>query len=260
MEDVGGPELVQGQDLTYTSGEVTMRYTRTAPEPPAVADTLVLLVHGIGMGRLVFADMAPILSALGEVIAPDLPGFGDSPEPGSVTGIEQTARNLAEFIDTRAPRRVVLVGHSMGTQIVTQLAADRPELVAGLVLIAPTINRHERTARMQAWRMVQDLAGEGAKVLFLGLLEYVKTSPLWFVNKLRLMLAHRLEDVCPRVSIPVLVLRGETDKVSPRDWTREVARAFPRGRVGEIPGRGHEAIIKSPQPVASMILAYATEL
>lgn len=243
---------MEGSDRQYRRGEVTMAFT----EHPGAADRTFVLVHGIGMGRIVFAGVAERLAARGRVLALDLPGFGDSPEPGTETSLEETAEEVAHFVRTEATGAVTLVGHSMGTQIVAEIAVRHPALLDSLVLIAPTVNRHERTATRQAARMVQDLTGEGPKVLLMGLWEYAKTNPVWFLNKLRFMLRHRLEDLCPRIATPTLVLRGETDRVCPRGWVSEVARAIPDGTMREIPGRGHEAIIKSPEPVASMILDF----
>lgn len=244
-----------GADRTYELGDVTMAFTDT----PGEGDAVFVLVHGIGMGRVVFAGVGEVLSGRGRVLAVDLPGFGDSPEPGTAATLEETAEVVTRFIRDETPARVVLVGHSMGTQIVAEIALHHPELVEALVLIAPTVNRHERTAPKQALRMIQDLTGEGPKVLLLGLWEYAKTSPLWFLNKLRFMLKHRLEMICPRIGAPTLVLRGETDGVCPRGWVAEIATALPHGEMREIPGRGHEAIIKSPEPVASMILDFVSQ-
>lgn len=229
-----------------------MRFTDTrGPDGP-----VFVLVHGIGMGRVVFSEVGDVLAERGRVLAVDLPGFGDSPEPGSAATLEETAEVVARFIRDETTRPVVLVGHSMGTQIVAEIALHHPDIVESLVLIAPTVNRHERTVAQQAARLVQDVAGEAPKVLLLGLWEYAKTSPVWFVNKLRFMLGHRLERICPRIATPALVLRGETDRVCPRDWVAEVAALLPHGEMREIPERGHEAIIRSPEPVASMILDF----
>ncbi len=242
-------------DREYTLGEVTMAFT----DLRGSGDVVFVLVHGIGMGRIVYSETAEMLAGRGRVLAVDLPGFGDSPEPGSAATLTETAEVVAQFIRDESPRRVVLVGHSMGTQIVAEVAARHPELVDALVLIAPTVNRHERTAHQQALRMIQDLAGEGPKVLFTGLWAYAKTSPMWFINKLRFMLDHRIEDLCPEIEAPTLVLRGETDRVCPRDWVSEVASALPHGTMDEIPGRGHEAMIKSPEPAGSLILDFLAE-
>lgn len=231
--------------------------TPTLDKGHAHTATSFVVVHGIGMGRITFAEVAERLSAKARVIALDLPGFGDSPEPGSAASLEQTAEAVAQLVRDEVAGKTILVGHSMGTQIVAELAYRHPELVSGLVLIAPTVNRHERTAARQALRMVQDLGGEGPKVLLTGLIEYAKTNPRWYLNKLRFMLDHRIELLCPEIVVPALVLRGETDRVCPRDWVSEVAALLPRADMREIEGRGHEAIIKSPEPVASMILEFA---
>lgn len=246
-------------ERVYERGEVKMAFT----DLQGAGSSTFVMLHGIGMGRIVFAEVNEILAETGRVLAVDLPGFGDSPEPGSEASLEETAEVVAQFIRDEvrgigAAGGVVLVGHSMGTQIVAEIACRHPELVRALVLIAPTVNRYERTAVKQAVRMVQDLTGEGPKVLFLGLWEYAKTSPIWFLNKLRFMLNHSLENICTNISAPTLVLRGETDRVCPRKWVSEIARAIPHSKMDEIPGRGHEAIIKSPEPVASMIRDFLT--
>lgn len=243
---------MQAMDRTFASGEFVIRYTDT----PGARDTTYFLVHGIGMGRVVYSGVSEELAGSGRVIAVDLPGFGDSPEPGSEHSLEVTAAVLAKCIVELSTGPVVLVGHSMGTQIVAEVAANAPGLVSHLVLIAPTVNRYERRASTQALRMVQDLVGEGPKVLFLGMWEYAKTSPRWFVSKLRFMLDHKIELLCPRISVPTLVLRGETDRVCPRQWVQEVTDALPRAEMREIQGRGHEAIIKSSEPVASLICEF----
>ncbi|WP_336660194.1 alpha/beta fold hydrolase [Leucobacter sp. USHLN153] len=246
---------MEARDLSYTNGRVTMAYTET-PGPAVPDSRTYLLVHGIGMGRVVFAGVAEKLRGSGRVLAIDLPGFGDSPEPGSATSLEHTADVVAQFLRDRAPGRSVLVGHSMGTQIVAEIAARWPELAEAVVMIAPTVNRRERSAARQGLRMVQDLFGETPKVLLLGIWEYAKTSPLWYWRKLQFMLAHRIEHVCPKIGVPTLVLSGEEDRVCPPEWNAEVAAAVPESVSQLIPGRGHEAIIRSAEPVASMILSF----
>lgn len=250
-------------DRQYESDDITMVYADTGQDPrpvPGERERVFVLVHGIGMGRIVYQDVAPILATRGRVIALDLPGFGDSPEPGSATTIAQTAENLANFLRAEGLAPAILVGHSMGTQVVAELAATEPALVEGLVLIAPTINRWERKATTQALRMFQDMWGEGFKVLAIGVYEYFKTNPLWYFRKLAVMLEHRIEQTCAQVQVPTLVLYGETDRICPKPWADEVTQALPIAMAHPIPGRGHEAIIKSPEPVATMILEYVNTL
>ncbi len=229
-----------------------MAVTETAGPPEPV----FVLIHGIGMGRAVFTELANELAATGRVLALDLPGFGDSPEPGTAMSLEATAAGLADALASELPHGAVWVGHSMGTQIVAEVAVQRPDLVRALVLIAPTVDAAARTAPRQIWHMLQDLYGESPRVLLVGMWQYTKTSPLWFVRKLQFMLAHHLESICPRIAARTLVLRGAHDRVCPEPWTRSVAALIPHATFEQIPDRGHEAVIKSAEPVADMITAF----
>ncbi|HRQ00975.1 MAG TPA: alpha/beta fold hydrolase, partial [Terrimesophilobacter sp.] len=82
-----------------------------------------VLVHGIGMGRRVFTELAEKLAPQGRVYAIDLPGFGDSPEPASALSMSASGDFLAEFIRSIPNTKPTLVGHSMGTQVVVEAVA-----------------------------------------------------------------------------------------------------------------------------------------
>lgn len=244
--------MPETETLRYESGGATMVYTRSG-----VPGRAFVLVHGIGMGQRVFGDLATELGRTGTVYAVDLPGFGDSPEPGSAYSMEVSGDFLAGFIRDLDLADPVVIGHSMGTEVTVEAVARHPWISSCIVLIAPTVNRRERTVARQAVRMLQDLAGESPKVLGLGLVQYAKTGPRWFVRKLGFMLEHRVEETYPRVQAHALVLRGAKDRVCPRDWVQEVADLIPHATYTEVPGRGHEAMIRGADPVASLIVEHA---
>lgn len=235
---------VADQDIVYE--DVGVRGDRT-----------YVLVHGIGMGHSVFRALARELSTDGRVLALDLPGFGDSPEPSNPQSIAETGDLIVEFAKRLGAVDPVLVGHSMGTQVIVEAVARHPGFSDRVVLIAPTVNAAERSVRQQAWRLLQDLVDENPRVIWLGAIHYLKTGPRWFLRKLRIMLDHRIEDVLPHIGADVLVLRGADDRVCPHDWVAAVADLLPHGRMQEIPERGHEAMITNPDPVAGMIRAHA---
>jgi len=123
----------------------------------AASARTVVLVHGIGMGRKVFGDLVQHLDGEALVVALDLPGYGDAPEPTRTPTIERMADLVAAYLRHLGRGLVVLLGHSMGTQVVTETAARHPDTVDRLVLVAPTVDRHRRRALHQVWHSARDL-------------------------------------------------------------------------------------------------------
>jgi pimeloyl-ACP methyl ester carboxylesterase len=214
-----------------------------------------VLVHGIGMGRSVFADVGRILSRHGRVVGIDLPGYGEAPEPARTPTIERMADLVAAYLVERVEGRIVLVGHSMGTQVAVEVVARHHGLVSCLVLAAPTIDAHARRPGVQLARLIWDLLPESPRVILAGAREYLRAGP-HLRRKYRAMFVHRPETSFPRVDVPVLVLRGTRDRVAPRRWCREVVAALPDARLREIPDRGHETMIRDAAPAAARILAF----
>ena len=227
------------------------------PASPGGEPPTYVLIHGIGMGRTIFADLVTHLraSSPARVVAIDLPGYGEAPEPARVLTMERTADLIAAYLRSRSISRAVLVGHSMGTQVAVEVAARHPHSAEQLVLIGPTVNPRERTAVQQMLRLAQDLAVESPRVIFVGAREYVRAGP-HLRAKFRAMLVHRPETTYPRVLAPTLVLRGEHDRVCSRAWCRFVAASLPDGRMAEVVGHGHETMIRDAAPAAAIIRGF----
>jgi pimeloyl-ACP methyl ester carboxylesterase len=216
-----------------------------------------VLVHGLGMAHEYWNGLAEALEVHGRVIAVDMPGFGDSPAPSEPLSMAESGALLAELIVHEQLERPVLVGHSTGAQIVTETAAQHPELVGAIALIGLTVNPAERTLPKQALRFVQDVALSHPKVVAIGLKLYLETGPAWFTANLRPMIEHRMELVLPRVPVPALVIRAEHDSIVPRYWARGASRLLPAGRYVEVPGRGHETMVTAGAQVADLIARHA---
>lgn len=98
---------------------------------------VVLLVHGYTGSKENWFPLAGALKTRYRVIAPDLPGWGESErQPGADYGYVAQSQRLAEFIRAiGGGRPVILVGHSMGGGIAALIAARYPQLVSKLVLM-----------------------------------------------------------------------------------------------------------------------------
>ena len=126
-------DAVEGVDLEVTDG-VTF-----GVDDRGVGDTPVFLFHGVNIaGGVVFESLVDSFDGEVRTVAVDLPGFGFSTRFPS-KGLHHTVRGMAErlvaVIEARADGPVIVAGVGLGGEVAAELAATRPDLVAGLVMI-----------------------------------------------------------------------------------------------------------------------------
>lgn len=104
---------------------------------PSDAPPLIML-HGLGATN---ASLLPCLADLAtdyRVIAPDLPGFGDSAAPAAPYSAAWFAAWLEAFQHEIGARRAVLLGNSLGGRIALEAGLSHPRSVAALLLLTPS--------------------------------------------------------------------------------------------------------------------------
>jgi pimeloyl-ACP methyl ester carboxylesterase len=260
---------------------------------------LLLLVHGLGGSLLNWAAVAPALAETCRVVAIDLVGFGRTQAAGRSTAIHDNARLLARFIGEVCGQPVVLVGNSMGGLIVMLLAATRPDLVAGLVLVdpalpvGPTARPHPLVTvmfglyavpalgRVVTARRRRVLSAEGQAMAVLRLCcvdpsrvaEHVLRQHLALAREreaypdvdaelvvagrsLVLVLARRrwLRRLMRSISVPVLLLHGDKDRLVPLAAARFVAADNPQWRFEVAENVGHVPQLEAPEWTSGHIL------
>jgi pimeloyl-ACP methyl ester carboxylesterase len=127
--------------FTPIARDVTARGTRTRVVEIGSGPPLVLL-HGFLGTHRVFDDVLEPLASRFHVLALDLPGFGDSEKPAPSRfnyGLETFAEVVADVIAALHVGRSHLLGHGLGGSVALTLAAEHPEFVDHLVLVAPQI-------------------------------------------------------------------------------------------------------------------------
>ncbi|CAN5125325.1 hypothetical protein BH09ACT1_BH09ACT1_13520 [soil metagenome] len=215
-----------------------------------------ILVPGIGVSSTYFEKLAPHLNEFGPVHALDLPGFGGVPHPSSTMSIRQYADLVGKVIDDLELDDPIIVGHSMGSQVVSDLVSRRPEL-STLVLIGPVIHPSERRVLTQAVRFLQSSWHEPNTVKVLAISSYLFCGVKWFSRVLPKMMSFPIEDRLPLIKAHTLVIRGEYDAVAPREWVEEVGRLLPSNRLWEIPGAAHSVMYAHAVEVAKLCVDHA---
>ena len=97
----------------------------------------VILLHGLGATNASFLPTLWDLARDHRVIAPDLPGFGDSAKPLRAYHAHFFSWWLAEFLDRVRIPKADVVGNSMGGRVALELGLSSPDRVGRLVLLMP---------------------------------------------------------------------------------------------------------------------------
>jgi pimeloyl-ACP methyl ester carboxylesterase len=105
-------------------------------EAGELANPAVLLLHGFPTSSHMFRDLIPLLADRYHVVAPDLPGFGNtvSPPRGQFDyTFDNLARVIGGFVETVGLSRYALYVFDYGAPVGYRLAVAHPERVAAIV-------------------------------------------------------------------------------------------------------------------------------
>ena len=227
-----------------------VRY-REAGDGPAL-----VLVHGLGLSADFWWRNGPPLAAAGfRVLAPDLPGFGKTEGPPSLSVPEQT-RWVAAWADAIGLGPAAYAGHSISCQAVLELAATEPARVTALVLAAPT-------GDPAPLRLLRQAAGFVADPVFepLGLIPTVGEHYLraGFGRWLRTWAkagSHDAFAAARRVRAPGIVILGKHDLVVRRGFAQELAKALPGGRCVVLEHGAHAVVFDAPEEFNAEVVRF----
>ncbi len=259
--------MTQPQLATIEANSITLAYRHWPALSQAVHPPVVLL-HGVlqtgeGMGHL-----AEALAQRGEVLVPDLRGRGQSGQPAGGYDPRTMAEDVASLLGSLELGPSVLIGRLHGGLIAYHLAAQRPELVCGVVLgdATPEVSQ-ERAARVLARvaalpprfssrEEAERFYEEGLRLppartrhdLPSDLERCADGSYRWRHN---LDVVARIEaaamprsdwDILARVQCPTLILSGQRGEIRPETADRMVA-AMPNARAQVVLGSGHDVFL-----------------
>jgi pimeloyl-ACP methyl ester carboxylesterase len=242
---------------------------------------LIVCVPGMGELRSVYRFTAPILAAAGfRVVVMDLRGHGDSDATFAAYDDVAAGGDVVALIEHLGDAALV-IGNSMGAGAAAWAAAERPGLVAGLVLVGAFVrNPPINPLLAMAFRIAMSAPwGPRVWASYLAKL-YPGRRPEDFAEHRRWILAsmHRpgyarafsrttrtthapVEARLGEVHSPVLVVMGERDPDfadAPAEG-RWIAERL-GGELLLVPGAGHYPHVEDPQRVNPVVLEFATRV
>ncbi|NUP14156.1 MAG: alpha/beta hydrolase [Polyangiaceae bacterium] len=242
----------------------------------------LLLIHGFIVTHAEWDDVLDELAQKFHVIAPDLPGFGDSAKPSPsrfAYGIEAFSESMADLVSAFGVGRVNVIGHSMGGAVALTLAAQHPELVNRLVVVDPLTYPFPRNfkAKLPLYPVVgpfifKQLYGRAMFRAYFRDEVFSRGVPLnlpridTFYDKfnspaaresayatMRAMLDTRTVVArLGRVRAPTLVVWGRDDKLFPSSHAPRLAKELAHARL-EIMDCGHSPAEEKPEQFLAVV-------
>jgi pimeloyl-ACP methyl ester carboxylesterase/mannose-6-phosphate isomerase-like protein (cupin superfamily) len=229
-----------------------------------------LLLHG-GAGAQSMDGFAALLATQepARVLVPTHPGFGGTPRPEGLDSIRSLARLYTRMLDDLGLTKVTVVGNSVGGWIAAEIALLGSPRVTGVVLVdaaglelsdAPVPDFFSLTMdqvadlsyyRPDAYRLDLDHLPDQQKATMAA-----NRAALGIYGG-RAMADPSLLDRLPSVTVPVLVIWGEADRMIPVEHGRAYARTIPGARFLLLPESGHLPQFEAPDRLLAAVWDFA---
>lgn len=211
----------------------------------------VVLVHGVISSRYLLPTVGE-LARFTRVLVPDLPGVGPHRQSG-VPAFADHADAVAEAIVDWGGSRVTAVGHSLGAEVVVELARRHPSLVQRAVLIGPTGDPAAGSVFGVWKRWMVTAVSEPLAFNLLAVAELSRMGPLRMAGLLRRSFQDPVEGKLPELRCPTLLVRGERDRVAPAAWLERMGCRIPDARIVTVAGSSHTLVYTDPRTLAELV-------
>ena len=273
-------EVESARDTEYLELEGTwVRYNIIGGGPP------VLLVHGWLSSSRIWEQLAARLAQRFTVYTLDLSGFGESDKPHSGYGVRNGSRLLYAFCAHFGLTRTNVIGHDLGGNMAIKLAADHPDVVGRLVLVATPADENQIDLPTTLWLATLPVLGPifytlgrlAQPVRRLWMRPFVadprdlseevvedagRSTPAAASKTLavarREISGGRLARQAGIVKTPLLLIAGEEDQIVDPQAVGVWARSVEQAEICLLEGCGHLPMIERTAEFNARILAFLT--
>ena len=232
----------------------------------------VLLLHGWGCNTTVLAPITNLLKERYTVTVIDLPGFGKTDEPKEPFGVSEFCEFVLAFLDTIGITETILIGHSLGGQIITKMVAnpDMPIAVPKIVLIGSAGARPKKSfktrVKIRLYKTKRLVLGiPPIKWIFPQALEQLKNNAgsADYRNASEMMRKCLVkvvnEDLTPLFhlnTIDTLLIWGENDPATPLAHAKIMEQKMPKAGLAVVKNAGHYPFLEQSAVFNSILSSY----
>ncbi len=219
----------------------------------------LVLVHGLsGSGRWWRHNILPLARQF-QVYVIDLIGFGRSRGRYPFV-LTEAAGYLVAWMDAVGIEQAGIIGHSMGGFITAELAADCPQRISRMVLIAPALMPRELSSLAHAaglFRVFRHLPPGFLPILFT---DALRAGPVTLCKAARELLATDLWPRLQDLATPTLLVWGEHDTLVPLSVAGQLRHCLRDTRLVVIPSAGHNPMWDRPRLFNQTVLPFLSNV
>ena len=251
------------------------RYDVSGSGPPLV------LIHGVGLDRTTWGEALPWLEPHFRVIRYDLIGQGETPAGAQRLESSDFVAQLRDLLDHLGVERAHLIGFSLGGVIARAWAAQYPQRIDRLVILASIAPRDADQQRTVAARL--DALTQGGVTATLGsalerwftpafaaqrpdVLDRIRrvlvaNDPVGYLAAFRFFATcdDILEGLGPQIRCPTFVVTGENDTGSTPAMTYRIATGIRGAQTFVVRGMRHMAVVESPQATLEPMIEFLVQ-
>jgi pimeloyl-ACP methyl ester carboxylesterase len=257
-----GPRLARRNDTV-------IEYTDRGAGPA------IVMIASLGRAAEDFDDLGARLVAQGfRVICPEPRRIGSSEGPALANPtLHDLAADVALVIEDAKAAPAVVLGHAYGNTVARTLAADRPDLIRGVILVAASGRAPFSREISEAIAKSSDLSipdaervGHLARGYFAPGHDASVWLPGWHPEAQALQYqafrATKLDDyIAAGGRVPILDIQGDHDVIIPREYSEDLHRELgDRVTVVVIPDAGHAMLPEQPEAITAAITAWMRRL
>jgi 3-oxoadipate enol-lactonase len=274
-QDATGPRLEIDRRLCFVApmrivaGNIAVNYELEGTGTPLV------LTHGLGYSLRFWDGVAAELTAHHALLRWDVRGFGASDKPPGPYSAALFAADLAALLDALRLDRVHLGGISMGGVIAQRFALDHPRRVRSLILCSTS--SEIAAAGTANWRRLADAVeqhgfGRGARdasrsfapsftaahpeIVAAAGQHTADNDPAAYAAAARAMSDYHWTAELARLRVPVLILQGLADQLTPPGGSVKMHRALPASRLLMFADTGHNLPLERSACFAAAVLGF----
>ncbi len=229
-------------------------------EASSHANSPVVWAHGWGRTGADFYNVADALSTRYSHHLLDLPGHGQTPKPDDDWDTSQYADAAADWIKEQIGQPVIWVGHSFGGRVGLRLAAQHPDWVKGLVLVASAGLPRQRKGREQARYIYRKNLYQLLKRLLPAsrrdaLRQRFSSADYLNAGEMRGIFVKTIAEdqsaSAPTIACPTRLFYGSADSETPPAIGERLAGLIPDARLTVLEGATHWDILTRGAPMIS---------